>query len=42
MNLNATKRPFGHLDVSVGKHAKAGKSCNVHFQNKTVSVCYKH
>ena len=25
MNLNATKRPFGRLDVSVGKQHKSGK-----------------
>ena len=37
-----TKRPFRHLDVSVGNSEKAGKSCNVHFQNNTVFVCLKH
>ena len=25
MNLNVTKRPFGRLDVSVGKQHKSGK-----------------
>ena len=29
-------------DVSVGTSEKAGKSCNVHFQNNTVFVCLKH
>ena len=37
-----TKRPFGHLDVSVGNSEKAGKSCNVHFQNYTVFVYLEH
>ena len=42
MNLNATKRPFGRLDISVGKQLKAGKSCLMHFQNNNVIVCFKH
>ena len=25
MNLNATKHPFGHLDISVGKQCKSRK-----------------
>ena len=31
MNLNATKRPFGHFDDSVGKQCKSRKICNVNF-----------
>ena len=43
MNLNATKRPFGHMGNKVGNlKKKRGKSCQMHFQNNTVFVCFKH
>ena len=32
------KRPFGHLDVSVGNSEKAGKLCNEHFQNNCICM----
>ena len=42
LSLNVTKRPFGHMGNKVGNCTKAGKLCQIHFQNNTVFVCFKH
>ena len=42
MSLNATKRPFGHMDIVVGNSKKVGKSCFIHFGSNTAFVCFEH
>ena len=42
MSLNATKRPFGHMDIGVGNSKKVGKLCFIHFGSNTAFVCFEH
>ena len=42
LSLNATKRPFGHMDIGVGNSKKEGKSRFIHFGINTAFVCFEH
>ena len=42
IKFNVTKHPFRHLDVTVRKQLKEGKSGYIHIQNNTAFVYVKH